>query len=1025
MKHFCLSVLLLFSASLFAQKFDCVIPNKLIKPTDKFEKISTVYADYLSQVIGDMDSRGLTNKVIQNLNPLGACYFTKISKTKEGLLYAIPDDMITDAPALLLMLLTSKAIDKPEDKQSWLTLYPIMDDKQKNKLWDILWREKTKVAEIEEKYLAEKRTIKESFLDKQKEIAGKYDNKFSRQIFGICEFSGRDEAVTYGVWEKKEDGYHLKDSKTICDDIQEITPLNIDKTLKNNASNIRYDLKGKFDEYKVDYIDYLSGITNKEFAGFQNLAYHIEFLDGILDEDHRNPAKIFEAEQLLRLDFDELAQEDSLDFSDSEKEQFKYSKLAYLQSVNDELHKYKIACESKVKMIGMGKMGSRGVFFNCYYSLKYQNDTSCVACLSQLDTSINQYFDKNKSVFIQDMKQFREFQTQFLMWDFFEKYTKNKTLKTHIQNVNPQIKPLFSVKTKDIFSNDYQLQEWYYELTHRYITGEFKPSYTLQQLESQFNNMESVKHLVPTPKDDQTDKVSAKAEFLAYYCLWQLVYNEASCNKENIRVILEQSLTICNNPSSKAYGYLEKTMVNTLLKSIAEPKISDTQKPEIEIHPDMIKFQIGGRWVVNNSKEVEMKFNIRDYSNLKSLLLFVNNIEVEIFESEKSKINSTTTFGVKHNLNVGKNEVKIVATDEFDNTSATVFAIDVSDIPIKRAKFYALMIGINQYKNDSWKLRTCVKDCKDIAQILSTKYGFVVDTLFDDQATGKGIKRKLNALGAKADLDSNSNVLIYYSGHGETKNEVAYWVPSDTEDETDWISTSEIKDQIDVISKKARHTLLMIDACYSGVIFNQSKGANDLITSNEEEYYKAKSVHGLASGGNRQVPAQSGICGNGSSPFSCALQKALGQNSNLYLPTANIATQIRSQLSNDTQAQAAGQTPIYTTLGSGGALGEFIFINQNAAQKQPQVARTTLTSSHSKSTQVAKQSLLINTNKIITASKSRICSSPNANTLTEMYVIKGDEVKILDVQGVWLQIRYHNHKKNTNISGWVLANDLE
>ena len=819
--------------------------------------------------------------------------------------------------------------------------------------------------------------------------------------------------------------------------IDEITPANIKDIMSRNTS-IKYDLEGKFKEYKTDYTDFLLGSTNVEIKGFQNLHYHIEFWDALLSEDTKKFDKTNEAEQLLKLNFDELAQADSLGFDDDEKEQFKYNKLFYLHRVNDELQKYKIACESRIKMIGMRPIDSKWVFFDCYYSIIYQNDKSCTDCSHQLDLSISQYFDNNKLEFIQKTEVRDDFQTEFLLWDFYEKYSKNNKLKIHIQSVNTQLKEFCKAKDKTIFSNKYNLQDWYYELTKQYLGNNFAPAYTFGQLENQFNSMPSVAKLPVIPRDEQTDQGSAKAEYLTYYCLWQLKYNETQCNKENIRQILNEAVRICSNPSSKAYNYLEKTVARVLLESITdtEPTIDlelmkrnlDKQAPEIALHPDMLKFEIGGRRIVNGSGSIDVKYDIRDFSKIKTLQLFLNEKEIKIFESEKTKENITTTLATLITVNVGRNIVKIVAIDEFGNSSMKVFEIEASDIPIKRAKFYALMIGINRYQNSTWNLATCIKDCKDISTILKNKYGFVVDTLFNEQATGEGIIRKLIELKKKTDLDSNTNVLVYYSGHGEEADEVAYWVPSDTKDESNWISTSVVKDHISAISKKVRHTLLMVDACYSGVIFNQFKSPDEIVIGNEEKYYEAKSVHGLTSGGNKRVPAQSGTCGSGNSSFTCALTQILNNNNESYLMTSSIAAQISTKLSNDSEARKEKQTSHYSTLGTGGVLGEFIFINQKSLTSQRQVTKSkSSTNATFKSTQVNGQSQLptIAKKAIIIPPKSIIHWSPSTDAITTSYFIKGDEVNILEANEAWLRVRYYNVQKKKNISGWILKSDVK
>lgn len=85
--------------------------------------------------------------------------------------YQIPEDFLESTPDLIEMLLRSRAIDKPEDKQSRFSLLPIMNDEQMAKLRDILNREKAKVAEIENKYEDEKIALKKKYLSKWQQMS--------------------------------------------------------------------------------------------------------------------------------------------------------------------------------------------------------------------------------------------------------------------------------------------------------------------------------------------------------------------------------------------------------------------------------------------------------------------------------------------------------------------------------------------------------------------------------------------------------------------------------------------------------------------------------------------------------------------------------------------------------------------------------------------------------------------------------------------------------------------------------------
>lgn len=85
--------------------------------------------------------------------------------------YQIPEDFLESSADLIEMVIRSKAIEKPEDKQSWFTLLPIMNDEQMAKLRDILVREKQKVAEIENKYEDQKVEVKKKYLSKWQQIS--------------------------------------------------------------------------------------------------------------------------------------------------------------------------------------------------------------------------------------------------------------------------------------------------------------------------------------------------------------------------------------------------------------------------------------------------------------------------------------------------------------------------------------------------------------------------------------------------------------------------------------------------------------------------------------------------------------------------------------------------------------------------------------------------------------------------------------------------------------------------------------
>lgn len=94
-------------------------------------------------------------------------------------------------------------------------------------------------------------------------------------------------------------------------------------------------------------------------------------------------------------------------------------------------------------------------------------------------------------------------------------------------------------------------------------------------------------------------------------------------------------------------------------------------------------------------------------------------------------------------------------------------------------KYYALVIGINQYSAPMPQLKTAVNDAKAIASLLKDRYGFEVILLLDGQATRQAILNNINKY--RSVLTENDSLLIYYGGHGyfDKDADKGYWLPVD------------------------------------------------------------------------------------------------------------------------------------------------------------------------------------------------------------------------------------------------------
>lgn len=80
--------------------------------------------------------------------------------------YTIDDKSLETYSTLIVLILNSKSIDGKEEKQSWFSLLPVMDEWQIWKLYDILNREQEKLLEIEQKYEEKKTSVLKKYTDK-------------------------------------------------------------------------------------------------------------------------------------------------------------------------------------------------------------------------------------------------------------------------------------------------------------------------------------------------------------------------------------------------------------------------------------------------------------------------------------------------------------------------------------------------------------------------------------------------------------------------------------------------------------------------------------------------------------------------------------------------------------------------------------------------------------------------------------------------------------------------------------------
>ena len=284
----------------------------------------------------------------------------------------------------------------------------------------------------------------------------------------------------------------------------------------------------------------------------------------------------------------------------------------------------------------------------------------------------------------------------------------------------------------------------------------------------------------------------------------------------------------------------------------------------------------------------------------------------------------------QYNLNLakGENQIDLVAINNKGIMNQQKLVVDCTadnavaageEIPeIGKSKYYALLIGVNEYQSDEvLDLDNPIKDAQSLYDVLLTRYSFEKDNItFLKNPTQKDIFFALEDLEKK--LTENDNLLIFYAGHGhwDEKGKVGYWLPSDAtkNSKVNWFSNSDLRDFIGGIQTK--HTFLIADACFSGAIF-KSRAAFTEAPQGINKLYEVPSRKAMTSGNLQEVPDQS--------IFIEQLVKKLAENKEQYLPSEILFSSMQGYLMNNSPS-----VPRYGTIQNVGDAGggDFIFVHK-------------------------------------------------------------------------------------------------
>jgi hypothetical protein len=334
------------------------------------------------------------------------------------------------------------------------------------------------------------------------------------------------------------------------------------------------------------------------------------------------------------------------------------------------------------------------------------------------------------------------------------------------------------------------------------------------------------------------------------------------------------------------------------------------------------------------SVKVKIGINTHPKIKLKSVKLFKSGLAVSSLvdssDPERSKYARLVEASLE--MTAGPNELKVVAENErgeittqsriinvtlpIINNIPTYADLGISSLPV----YHALIVGVSDYQYSGQGLPNLdkpVKDAESLYNVLTSKYAFDINnvTLLKNP-TREQLIDAFDALTRK--VTEKDNVLVFYAGHGHHDKETGFgfWLPADAkrDSRSAWVANSQIKDYIGAL--KAKHSLLITDACFSGSIFKTRKVDAMSTALKIHDIYKDKSRKAMTSGNLSEVPDES--------YFIKYLLKALEENDQVFLTSTNLFTRIFEPVTNNTTT-----TPLHGVIqGAGDEGGDFIFFKK-------------------------------------------------------------------------------------------------
>jgi hypothetical protein len=301
-------------------------------------------------------------------------------------------------------------------------------------------------------------------------------------------------------------------------------------------------------------------------------------------------------------------------------------------------------------------------------------------------------------------------------------------------------------------------------------------------------------------------------------------------------------------------------------------------------------------------------------------------LEVVAVGGQEANLSDDGRFVAKVELQEGENIILVEARNcagwtrkklTFNLISPDAAAVDDTGPLKEEGKNFAVIIGVSKYSDPAMPdLFYPIFDARKVADAISSNYTFERKNVLLLENPKKGrITGILDSLEAR--ISPMDNLLIFYAGHGnwDEKKSIGYWLPSDAAARSlsNWLMNSIITTFVS--ESKARHTLVIADACFGGSIFRTRALPPEEVKSISEMYRKT-SKKAMTSGDLMEVPDES--------VFVKTFLEQLTANRENFLPAEKLFFSIKPSI-----VKQADLIPQFGTIKNAGDQGgDFIFFRK-------------------------------------------------------------------------------------------------